>query len=45
MEKQEPTEPCKSCPYAEWIEMYGVMRYGCNMMQCTLALMEEKQGM
>jgi hypothetical protein len=32
--KQEPIEPCKSCPKAGWIDMYGVLVYGCDMGYC-----------
>ena len=36
-ERKEPKEPCKSCPKADWIDMYGVMIYGCDMSHCIMA--------
>lgn len=33
---EEPSEPCKSCPYAEWYELYGAMVYCCDLSSCRL---------
>lgn len=39
--RQEPTEQCKSCPYADWIDMYGTVIWGCDMGSCRLEREEE----
>jgi len=41
IKEEEPSEPCKSCPYADWIDMYGKMVYGCDMSYCYLSDIEE----
>lgn len=37
---EEPSEPCKNCFIADWIDMYGTMIYGCNMSSPCLAYEE-----
>ena len=31
-----PSEPCLNCYIAEWIDMYGVYVYCCDMAHCVL---------
>lgn len=41
VKEQMPEEPCKSCPYAGRLDMYGTMIYGCDMSYCLLDAIEE----
>jgi len=38
---EEPTGSCADCFFADWIDMYGEIVWGCNMEYCLRADEEE----
>jgi len=34
MEWKEAENPCADCPKAGWIDMYGIIVFGCDMGYC-----------